>query len=145
MLSSHGKKSEDQNIDNIKMKFPHWSTMEKQSVKWSRVNIIRHGRHGGIFKNAHKLLNLRALKISTWYKNCIIQCVGKIFCVEFQWCSLKFHTKYLTHALKDFIHRITEKFSCKYPCQLITIFKTGSWLTGSFAASQSGTRLENTC
>ena len=27
--------------------------------------------------------------------------MGKIFCVEFQRSPLKFHTKYLTHSLKD--------------------------------------------
>ena len=31
------------------------------------------------------------------------QCKGKIFCVEFQMVPLKFHTKYLTHTLKDTI------------------------------------------
>ena len=58
-------------------------------------------------KNAHELLNLRALKISMLYKNHIFQCKGKIFCVEFQRLPLKFQTKYLTHTLKDvdFIHR----------------------------------------
>ena len=58
---------------------------------------------GGRFKNAYELLNLRALKI----ENHIFQCMGKIFCVEFQRVPLKFHTKYLTHTLKDvdFIHR----------------------------------------
>ena len=61
---------------------------------------------GGRFKNAFELLNLRALKISMSYKNHIFQCMGKIFCVEFQRVPLKFHTKYLTHTLKDvdFIH-----------------------------------------
>ena len=67
----------------------------------------------GHFKNAYELLNLRALKISMLYKNRIFQCMGKIFCVEFQRVPLKFHTiylthtKYLTHKLKDvdFIHR----------------------------------------
>ena len=41
------------------------------------------------------------------YKNRIFQCMGKIFCVEFQRYPLKFHSKYLTHTLKDvhFIHR----------------------------------------
>ena len=29
--------------------------------------------------------------------------MGKIFCVEFQRVPLKFHTKYLTHTLKDAI------------------------------------------
>ena len=41
------------------------------------------------------------------YKNHISQSMGKVFCVEFQRVPLKFHTKYLTHTLKnvDFIHR----------------------------------------
>ena len=61
---------------------------------------------GGRFKNTYELLNLRALKISKLHKNHIFQCMGKIFCVEFQRVPLKFHTKYLTHTLKDvdFIH-----------------------------------------
>ena len=46
-------------------------------------------------------LNLRALKISLVNKMHIFQCMGKIFCVEFQRGPLKFHTKYLTHTLKD--------------------------------------------
>ena len=33
----------------------------------------------------------------------IFQCMGKIFCVEFQRYPLKFHTKYLIHTLKDTI------------------------------------------
>ena len=62
---------------------------------------------GGRFKNAYELLNLRALEISMLFKDHIFQCMGKIFCVEFQRVSLKFHTKYLTQTLKDvdFIHR----------------------------------------
>ena len=62
---------------------------------------------GGRFKNTYELLNLRALKISMLYKNHIFQCMDKIFCVEFQRVPLKFHTKYLTHILKDidFVHR----------------------------------------
>ena len=61
----------------------------------------------GRFKNAYELLNLRVLKISMLYKNHIIQCMSKIFCVEFQRVPLKFHTKYFTHTLKDVdsIHR----------------------------------------
>ena len=62
---------------------------------------------GGRFKNTYELLSLRALKISMLYKNRTFQCMGKIFCVEFQRVPLKFHTKYLTHTLKDvdFIQR----------------------------------------
>ena len=58
-------------------------------------------------KNAYELLILRALKISMLYKNNIFQCMGKIFCVEFQRVPLKFYTKYLAHTLKDvnFFHK----------------------------------------
>ena len=58
------------------------------------------GALGGHFKYAYEPLNLKAHKISVLYKNHIFQCMGKIFCVEFQRaplkCPLKFHTKYLT-------------------------------------------------
>ena len=59
------------------------------------------------FKNAFELLNLDALKLSMLFKNHIFQCLGEIFCVEFQRVPLKFRTKYLTHPSKDvdFIHR----------------------------------------
>ena len=65
------------------------------------------GGSGGRFKNLYELLTLRALQISMFHKNFIFQCMGKIFCVEFQRYPLKFHTKYLTHTLEDmyFIHR----------------------------------------
>ena len=56
---------------------------------------------GGAFQSTRELLILSALKFSILYKNEIFHCVGKIFCVEFQRFPLKFHTKYLTHALKD--------------------------------------------
>ena len=46
---------------------------------------------------------LRALKISHVNKMHIFQCIAKLFCVEFQREPLKFHTKYLTHILKDTI------------------------------------------
>ena len=58
---------------------------------------------GGRFKKTYELLNLRALKISPVNKIHIFQCMSKIFCVEFQRYPLKFHTKYLTHTLKDTI------------------------------------------
>ena len=57
---------------------------------------------GGCLKNAYKLPNLKTLKFSPLNKH-IFQCMGKIFCVEFQRVPLKFHTKYLTHTLKDII------------------------------------------
>ena len=58
---------------------------------------------GGRFKKAYELLNLWALKFSPLNKIHIFQCMGKIFCVEFQRYPLKFHTKYLTHTLKGTI------------------------------------------
>ena len=54
----------------------------------------------GCFKNVFLLLNLRALKIPMLYKNFVFQCMGEIFCVEFQRYPFKFHTKYLTHTLE---------------------------------------------
>ena len=79
----------------------HWKTILQllQDLLFQQIT-------GGRFKNTYELLNLRALKISKLHKNHIFQCMGKIFCVEFQRVPLKFHTKYLTHTLKDvdFIH-----------------------------------------
>ena len=62
-----------------------------------------HAFPGGRFKNTYELLFLRALKFSYVNKIHIFQCMGKIFCVEFQRYPLKFHTKYRTHTLKDMI------------------------------------------
>ena len=67
------------------------------------IDYARHTDPGGRFKKTYELLNLRALKISPVNKIHIFQCMGKIFCVEFQRYPLKFHTKYLTHTLKDTI------------------------------------------
>ena len=72
--------------------YPH-----KEQIIWMFLWCLP----GGRFKNAYELLNLRALKIPILYKNRIFQCMSKIFCVEFQRVPLKFHTKYLTHTLKD--------------------------------------------
>ena len=71
-------------------------------VMWDVCQYVR-----GYFKNTYELLNLRALKFSPVDKIYIFQCMGKIFCVEFQRYPLKFHSKYFTHTLKDIdiIHR----------------------------------------
>ena len=42
------------------------------------------GGGGGVLKNSHELLDLTALKMSMFYKNYVFQCMGQIFCVEFQ-------------------------------------------------------------
>ena len=88
---------------------PRWNvdSPHKGPVIWKKSMWWCHyDSSGGRFKNAYELLNLRALKMSKLHKNHIFQCMGKIFCVEFQRVPLKFHTKYLTHTLKDvdFIH-----------------------------------------
>ena len=59
----------------------------------------------GHFKNTYELFNLRvrALEFSPVEKIYIFQCMGKIFCVEFQRYPLKFHIKHLIHALKYMI------------------------------------------
>ena len=61
--------------------------------------------HGDHFKNTYALLNLGTRRFSLLNKIHIFQCMGKIFCV-------KFHTKYLTHTLKDdvFMEHLNFKF-----------------------------------
>ena len=61
---------------------------------------------GGVHKSLRALKN-KSSWISPVNKIHIFQCVGKIFCEEFQRVPSKFHAKYLTHALKDtiFINR----------------------------------------
>ena len=78
-----------------------WQFYDYSSTSEVILKDIGKDDQGGRFKNTYELLNLRALKISKLHKNHIFQCMGKIFCVEFQRVPLKFHTKYLTHTLKD--------------------------------------------
>ena len=81
-----------------------WVNARAVSLKHINSNGIT-GEH---CKNTYQLLNLKALKISTVYKNHIFQCMVKIFCVEFQREPFKFHTKNLTHTLNEvhFIQRL---------------------------------------
>ena len=84
-----------------------WVDIKLNHIKCLCVSMIMPWhRHtfsitGGRFKNTYELLNLRALKFSPVNKIHIFQCMGMIFCVEFQRYPLKFHSKYLTHTLKD--------------------------------------------
>ena len=95
-------------IIQVRLTMSMWC--KKKKKKKRHVNLfvatVMTVKTGGRFKNTYELLNLKALKISKLHKNHIFQCMGKIFCVEFQRVPLKFHTKYLTHTLKDvdFIH-----------------------------------------
>ena len=56
------------------------------------------------------LAHLRALKIPTLHKNCVFQCMGKIFCLEFQRQPLKFRAKYFTHTLQNVYFNAGENF-----------------------------------
>ena len=64
------------------------------------------------------------LKFQYCIKNYDFQCIGNIFCVEFQRVPMIFHTKYLTHTLKyvEFIHSVKSKSSCIY--EYISFFET---------------------
>ena len=62
----------------------------RSRVKGPDIRI--HIGAGGRFKNTYELLNLRALNFSPVDKIHIFQCIGNIFCVEFQRYHLKFHT-----------------------------------------------------
>ena len=103
-----------------------FSSLSPNRSRMCNISSWRTGTRlpGGRFKNHYELLNLRALKISPLYQNHSFQCMGKIFCVEFQRYPLKFHTKYLTHTLKDveFIHRW--KFKSAWIFELISVFET---------------------
>ena len=88
-------------------------------------NLLTHAGHGTISKclwileskssktftsvqiTYLSMLNLRVLKISYQYKMHIIQCMGKIFCVEFQGEPLNLHTK--------LSYPYIESWDCVYP------------------------------
>ena len=89
-----------------------WKKKEKKDISFFNTDmapvaaILPYGRPGrGRFNNTYELLNLRALKFSPVDEIRIFQCMGMIFCVEFQRYPLKFHTKYLTHTLKDVTYK----------------------------------------
>ena len=77
-----------------------WRFIGFLTTKLTLLFLIDPNCTGGCFKNEYELLNLRALKIFMLNKSKFFQCMGKIFCVEFQRVPLKFHTKYHTHTLK---------------------------------------------
>ena len=56
--------------------------LKKLYHELSRMHCSTYIADRGRFKHAYELLNVRALKILTLYKNRIFQCIGKIFCVE---------------------------------------------------------------
>ena len=67
---------------------------------WSEINVQK-DQWGGRFKNAYE---------------------GEIFCVEFQRVPLKFHSKYLTHTLKDAIFIQFWKFKSSHIHKLECVF-----------------------
>ena len=78
-----------------------WAVLRRHPLSQCNLYSTVVAKFRGRFKNTYELLNLRALKFSPVNKIRIFQCMGMIFCVEFQRYPLKFHTKYLTHTLKD--------------------------------------------
>ena len=78
-------------------------TDERLSYLSVSVGVGWYGQLGWGSFQKHELVNLGARKFSLVKKIYIFQCMGKIFCVEFQREPLKFHTKYLAHTLKEAI------------------------------------------
>ena len=66
---------------------------ENSTNKWQDSPYIT---FKGRFKNTYKLLNLGALTFSPVNKIHIFQCMGEIFCVEFQRYPFKFHKNIFT-------------------------------------------------
>ena len=78
----------------------------KRQTHWHSLNVLTHwGRVTHICVG--KLTIIGSNNGLSPGLNRFFQCMGKIFCVEFQRYPLKFQTKYLAHTLKDvdFIHR----------------------------------------
>ena len=75
---------------------------------------------GGHFKNTYELLNLRALKFSHVNTICIFQCMGKIFCVEFQ--------RYLWNSTQNILH-IHWKISFLYNMDILRALRFKSSYT----------------
>ena len=61
------------------------------------IRVVTSG--GGHFENTNELVNVGTHKYQLVNKLYIIQCMDKIFCVEFGSEPLKLYTKYLTHTL----------------------------------------------
>ena len=99
----------------------------------SLVQVMAHHLYGtrGHFKNTYELLNVRALKFSTVNKINIFQCMGKIFCVEFQRYPLNstqnilpIHWKiwflYNIEILRVLRFKSLYEFLKRPPCHLLT-------------------------
>ena len=90
---STGSVKINQNKDKSKLNCVHMS--------WNILHLVSGWVSGWYFKKFYKLLNLRALKMATLFKNCIFWCMDEIFFVEIYRYPMKFHTKYLTLTLKN--------------------------------------------
>ena len=62
----------------------HWEIWIRTATFANYIVLVACHITGGRFKKTYELLNLRALKISPVNKIHIFQCMGKIFCAEFQ-------------------------------------------------------------
>ena len=100
------------------------TVMSKSTTVYARHRLsIVVASPEGRFKNVHKLVNLGDIKSSLLNKLHIFQCMGKIFFVEFQRVPLKFHTKYLTHTLKDTIFIQWWKFNSSQIYKHVCVFE----------------------
>ena len=91
-----------------------WLLTNYDSLHYIGCRRSKHCPTGAFQKHFHAHES-RSPSISLLNRIQIFQCIGKIFCVEFQGVPLKFHTKYLAHTLKDMFflqcHRI-QIFQC---------------------------------
>ena len=94
-------------------------------VSFSNNFLVTHRVH---FKNTYELVTLGAPKISLINKLHIFQCMGNIFCVEFQREALKFHTKYLTHRFNETFFIRYRKLKSSQIYELVSVFAMPSWV-----------------
>ena len=104
-------------------------------LKWHEAIRFNRCIHAGkfwlvfIFNDTYELINLAAPKFSLVNKLHIFQCMGKLFYVELQ----KFHTKYLTHTLKETIFFSIENLGALKFYELVNVFEMphtpGVWET----------------
>ena len=85
--------------------------------------LLIHMWPGNRFKNIYELVNMGVLKFSFVNKLYTFQCIGKIFCVEFERVPLKFYTKYIICTLKDNIFIKCWKFKSSRIYKLVWVFE----------------------
>ena len=86
------------------------SFAENVSIWWRHHDIVLYVYGKQLVYNAIRItVNTYMLRIDKRYKNIMGEGGGGIFCVEYQREPLKFHRKYLTHTLDDWMIRFLYK------------------------------------